>query len=127
MARFVLNRNYTFRSLHGHIISFVKGEPTWVPPVCEKDALLIGAECVDEKMDILDPEKAPVIPLTRDERQAALVAAFQLLEERNEPTDFTGNGIPSKVALEKLVDFDTNKKEYEPLWTAYVAEKSTVE
>lgn len=125
MPQFVLNRNYVLRSLNGHIISFVKGEPVHVPPVCAKEAQLIGAECIDEKLDILDPEATPFVPLTADERREALVAAFQMLEERNEPKDFTGNGIPSKAALVKIVEFDTDKKEFEPLWVTYVAEKNS--
>lgn len=127
MPQFVLNRNYTLRSLNGHIISFTKGEPVHVPPVCVKEALLIGAECVDEKLDILDPEAVPVIPLTQDERRDAMIAAFKVLEERNEPKDFSGNGIPTVPAMEKLTKFDVVKKEVNDLWVAYVAEKSGVE
>jgi hypothetical protein len=127
MPSFVLNRNYTMRTLHGHIIGFVKGEPTHVPPVCVKDALLIGAEPIGEEIDILDPENEPVIPLSPDERQAALVTAFGMLEERNDSQDFSGNGIPTKAAVEKIVEFTVGKKEIEALWVAYVAEKSSVE
>lgn len=127
MPEFVLNRNYTLRSLNGHIISFVKGEPVHVPPVCVKEALLIGAEPTGEAIDILDPEKEPVVPMTSDDRQAALIAAFAMLEERNTNTDFSGNGIPTKSAVEKIVEFDVQKKEIDALWVAYVAEKSSVE
>lgn len=127
MPEFVLSRNYTLRTLHGHTINFVKGEPIHVPPVCIHDALTIGAVPVDGPMDILDPEQTPAPELSLDERQAALLTAFKMLEERNGRTDFSGQGLPNKAALEKIVEFSVEKREFEPLWAAYVAEKSNVE
>lgn len=124
MPEFVLNRNYTLRSLNGHIITFTKGEPAYVPPVCVKEALLIGAEPTGEAIDILDPEKAPPVPMSAAEREEAIIAAFGMLEDRNDSRDFSGNGIPTKVAVEKLVEFDVLKKEIDSMWVAYVADKS---
>ena len=124
MSEFVLNRNYTHRSLFGHVINFVKNEPVYVPPVCRKEVTAIGAVSMDEKVDVLDPENAPRIPLTPDERRAELITAFKMLQERNNRTDFTGQGVPSVPALKKIVDFEIDKKEVEELWRDYHEEQA---
>lgn len=127
MPNFVLNRNYTMRTTLGHIIDFKKGDVTYVPPACVKDAVAIGAVCPDGGVDVLDPEEVAIVPLSAEERQEKIVAAFKVLEERAQRADFTAAGAPTKNALVKILDFDTEKKEYEPLWVAYTAEKSVAE
>ena len=47
--------------------------------------------------------------------------AFALLPERNDSKDFTGAGVPSVKAVEKLVDFDVDRNEVVALWQAYRA------
>ena len=47
--------------------------------------------------------------------------AFALLVERNDSKDFTGAGVPSVKAVEKLVDFDVDRNEVVALWQAYRA------
>ena len=117
MSEFVLHRNYTHRSTLGHIITFKKDEPVWVPPALYKEVTAFGAEKVDgEQVDVLDSEKKEVIPLTPDERREQLLAAFELIKERNNRSDFTGQGLPSIPALRRIVDFDLDKKEVELLW-----------
>jgi hypothetical protein len=127
MPEFVLNRNHSMRSLYGHIIDFKKGQPTYVPPICAREAASIGAECVDGKVDPLGPEAEIVAPMSPDERQENILAAFKLLEERNGRSDFTGNGVPATPALEKILGFDVDKKEINPLWAAYRAEQGAAE
>lgn len=123
MPEFVLNRNYSMRSLYGHVIDFKKGQPVYVPPICAREAASIGAESVDGKIDVLDPEAEPVAPMSLDERQESIIAAFKLLEERNGRNDFTGSGSPAVPALEKILGFDVDKKEVNPLWAEYRAEQ----
>jgi hypothetical protein len=127
MPEFVLNRNHSMRSLFGHVIDFKKGQPVYVPPICAREAASIGAECVGGKVDVLDPEAAAVIPMSPDERQENILAAFKLMEERGQRSDFAASGTPNKAALAKLLGFDVDKKEYETLWTAYVVEKGAAE
>ena len=122
MPTFVLNRNYSLRSLMGHMIDFKKGTPTYVPPICSKEAIAIGAECVDDKIDVLGPEEAPVTVLTPGEREEALIAAFRMLEERNGRGDFDASGAPTLKAVEKIVEFEVNKAELNALWVGYRAE-----
>lgn len=127
MPDFVLSRNYSLRTLYGHIVEFKKGQPTHVPPICIKDAVAIGAVSVDSGIDVLDPELPEPVFMTPEERQENIIAAFKLLEDRGGREDFTASGCPTKAALVKILDFVTDKKEYEPLWTGYIAEKSVAE
>ena len=122
MAEYVLNRNFVLRSMTGHSVSFVKNVPTFVPALIEREARGIGAERVDgANPDMLDPETPEVAPLSHDERAEQIRTAFALLTERNDSKDFTGAGVPSVKAVEKLVDFDVDRNEVVALWQAYRA------
>lgn len=122
MAEYVLNRNFVLRSMTGHSVNFVKNVPTFVPALIEREARGIGAERVDgANPDMLDPESPEVAPLSHDERAEQIRTAFALLAERNDSKDFTGAGVPSVKAVEKLVDFDVDRNEVVALWQAYRA------
>jgi len=122
MAEYVLNRNFVLRSMTGHSVNFVKNVPTFVPALIEREARGIGAERVDgANPDMLDPETPEVPPLSHDERAEQIRTAFALLTERNDSKDFTGAGVPSVKAVEKLVDFDVDRNEVVALWQAYRA------
>ena len=122
MAEYVLNRNFVLRSMTGHSVNFVKNVPTFGPALIEREARGIGAERVDgANPDMLDPETPEVAPLSHDERAEQIRTAFALLTERNDSKDFTGAGVPSVNAVEKLVDFDVDRNEVVALWQAYRA------
>ena len=122
MAEYVLNRNFVLRSMTGHSVNFVKNVPTFVPALIEREARGIGAERVDgANPDMLDPETPEDAPLSHDERAEQIRTAFALLTERNDSKDFTGAGVPSVKAVEKLVDFDVDRNEVVALWQAYRA------
>lgn len=122
MAEYVLNRNFVLRSMTGHSVNFVKNVPTFVPALIEREARGIGAERVDgANPDMLDPETPEVAPLSHDERAEQIRTAFALLVERNDSKDFTGAGVPSVKAVEKLVDFDVDRNEVVAMWQAYRA------
>ena len=122
MAEYVRNRNFVLRSMTGHSVNFVKNVPTFVPALIEREARGIGAERVDgANPDMLDPESPEVAPLSHDERAEQIRTAFALLTERNDSNDFTGAGVPSVKAVEKLVDFDVDRNEVVALWQAYRA------
>ncbi len=129
MAHFVLHRNYTHASRMGHIITFKKGETTYVPPECHREVAQIGAipTDADGEVDLIAPEKVEQVPLSQDERHEQLVAAFELLEGRNRRRDFTGQGLPSLTALATIVDFDPSKKEVEDVWRLYREDKGAAE
>lgn len=125
MPEYVLNRNHVLRTTNG-VISFVKGEPAWVTPQMEKDAVAIGAQRVDgDSPDPLgDEEKpAPVAP-TGDERKDQFFAAFELMVEKNDAKEFTGQGVPTVKAIEKLLGFDADGKEIALYWTEFKTAKA---
>ena len=125
MSYMVLNREYTLMSLAGRAINFHKNKPVWVPPECEKEALRIGAEGVDEKMDILDPaENAPAPELTNDERKALVKEAFIDMLSENKREDFTAQGVPATPALATVLGFAVTAKERDDAWVEFQQEKS---
>lgn len=121
MAHFTLHRNFCHRSLTGHVINFVKGEKTWVPPVCHREVQEFGAVPVEPGVESVLGEEAQVVPeLTHEERVAQLIPAFRKLQERNHRNDFTGQGIPAVKAVQEFTTFETSKKEIETLWREYI-------
>lgn len=119
MSEFVLNRNYTLRSLHGRIVNFEKGVPVWVPPQVEKEALQIGALPVDGQKDILDAEEVVARELTAEERKAQIIAAFETIAHREDRADYTGQGMPNLEVLKVLTSFTVNSKERDAVWKEY--------
>lgn len=122
MPSFVLNRDFTLRTVDG-VISFVKGEPTWVPPAMVRHAVAIGAEADGDKPDLTDTV-APKPSLAQEERQAMIFLAFEQLEAVNDTKDFTGAGVPTVKAVEKLTEFDVDRVEVTEAWAEYRAGKA---
>jgi hypothetical protein len=121
---FVLHRDYALRSMSGHMINFKKGDPTWVPPGCVKEAVAIGATPVDGPVDVLDPEvQASIVP-EGAERNDLIFAAFEDMEAKNEREEWTASGMPTSKALEKILGFEVDSKERNTLWVEYRALKS---
>lgn len=124
MPDFVLHRDYALRSMTGHMINFKKGDPTWVPPACVKEAVAIGAVAVDGPVDVLDPEvKESVVP-EGEERKELIFAAFEDMEAKNDREDWTASGMPTSKALEKILGFEVDSKERNALWIEYRASKA---
>jgi hypothetical protein len=119
MPDFILNRNYTLRSLSGHIINFKKGTPTFVPPMIEREAVQIGAEPLEGKIDALEPEVIEPLALTADERRKRVFVAFEQIMEGNEREAFTAQGVPTKSAIESLTGVMLTTKERQELWNQY--------
>lgn len=123
MPYFVLNRTLPLQG-HGHSINFTKGEPCWVPTALIASAVAIGAECIDEVVDVLGPEKEPEVELTAEERETLLLAAFDQLVARigqsdDYREDFNGQGLPNVKALEKITGFLPTAKERTTEWQKY--------
>ena len=124
MPNYVLNRNHVHRSIFG-VVSFEKGKPSWVTPMLEKEIIAIGGERADgETVDPLGPEAEVTLPPTPVERFAALEAAFDILVARNESKEFTGAGVPTVKAVEKIVGFDVDRTEIEQSYSGYKATKA---
>ena len=124
MANYVLNRNSVYSSTSG-IISFIKGEPSWVPAHMEREVRAIGAECVSGKNpELLEPEVPPAKPINQSDRHDAIYTAFEIISERNDSKDFTGAGVPTVKAVEKITDFDVERSEIDEMWRAFRLEKA---
>lgn len=122
MPNYILNRNYTHRSING-VVSFEKDKPSWVVPALEKEIIAIGGVREDgETPDFLEAEKVKELPPSGEVRKDELYAAFGLLIERNTSNDFTGAGVPTVKAVEKIVSFDTDRTEITELWAEYKQE-----
>ncbi len=125
MPDFVLHRDYVLRSLKGHAIGFTKGQPTFVPPECVKEAVAIGALAVDGgQPDVLGEEVTQVAAPEGEDRKELIFAAFEELEAKNEREDWTASGMPRDAALEKILDFKVDSKERTAFWVEYRALKA---
>jgi hypothetical protein len=124
MPEYVLNRDYVLRTTMGHTIAFKRGEPTWVPPVIERDAIAIGAERADNgKTELLVPE--PVENnLSFEQLREQLRAAFELLVEKNDAADFTSQGVPRIPVLEKMLETNVDRRDVLEAWTEFRAGKA---
>ena len=125
MALYILNRKHTMRSIYGHSITFEKGQPTHVPPICEREAVSIGAELAEgDAADLLPPEPAEVTHVSSAARNEELNAAFDMLVEKNDTNDFTGQGVPSVKAVSAIVSFETDRVEIVGAWNTYKVAKA---
>jgi hypothetical protein len=116
MPIFKLNRNFTLRSLYGHIINFKKDVPVYVPPILVNECVHIGAEQTDGTPDVLGAEDVAVVALTYDERAARIFEALEKLVARNNREDFTASGLPQLKALERETGFSVDVNDRDTLW-----------
>ena len=127
MPEYVLNRTITHRSVHGHIINFVKGQPVWVPPILEREVTQFGAEPVSgDRVDLLDDLPVAEHEPAGEDRRKLLLSAYAQLEARNARGDFTGQGRPNQKALEKLVGFEIGVRERDEIWEEFMNAKAGV-
>lgn len=123
MPMFTLHRHYLLRTTKGHTIKFLKGKPTFVPPLCVEDAVAIGAVPENEADgDVLGEEVVEVV-LSPAERKTKIRAAIEVMVRRNERNDFTGNGMPHLKKLEALTGFDVHSREREKIWQEFREEQ----
>lgn len=121
MPKFTLHRNFVLRTTKGHIISFKKGQPTNVPPVCVEAAVAIGAQPVDvQDGDVLGEEEVKP-SMTPGERKAKVFEAFCVMKTRNERNDFTASGIPDARRLQPLLGFEVTSRERDSYWQQFRA------
>lgn len=121
MPKFTLHRNFVLRTTKGHIISFKKGQPTNVPPVCVEAAVAIGAQPVDaQDGDVLGEEEVKP-SMTPGERKAKVFEAFGVMKTRNERNDFTASGIPDARRLQPLLGFEVTSRERDSYWQQFRA------
>lgn len=114
---FVLNRNKTLISTHGHGVVFKKGVPVYVPQVLWPEAQALGAipeSEIDEEERV--PTKEPANPV---EREDAIFAGFAQLVKSKQRESFSGTGYPHVKALASVIGFVIDAKERDGLWSRY--------
>jgi hypothetical protein len=120
MPIFKLNRNYALSSTLGHSINFIKGEEVYVPQALVKEVVALGAECVDGDAQVLEDEVTP-IQLTQDELVVKLESAFTQLVARNDPDEFTAQGVPKVTVIEGMLGLKVTKTEVISAWQVFRA------
>ena len=124
MPEFVLNRNYTLRSTHGHIINFKKDVPVSVPVKLIPDAIAIGAVPTAEIPETgLPTDPSPPVILDAATRRANIKKAFKTVLERGQRGDFTASGHPHVRSLSQICAFEVDAKERDVLWQEYSEER----
>jgi hypothetical protein len=122
MPYFKLNRNCVLRSSTGHMIDFIKGEPTWVPPALIREAASIGAECMDGDVDPFGPEEVMPVQPTQEELRGLMFEAFKDIAAKNDPDEFTGQGVPKVTVVEAAIGLKVTKVEVIDAWQAFRAQ-----
>lgn len=119
MPEYILNRNHVLRSTSG-VISFTKGEPTFVPRHMEREVVAIGAEIVEGTAPaLLEPAKKLPLAPEGEARREQISIAIGLIVDRNDSADFTGSGAPSVKAVNKLLDFEIERSELADVWQEF--------
>ena len=121
MPNMTLHRNFILRSKFGHAINFRTGKPTHVPPVCVAEAVAIGAQGVEDTVDVIGDEPKEEVHLAPHEREEHIMKAIEKLVARNERNDFTGAGLPDLRRMNALLDFEATKPERDMVWQKYQA------
>lgn len=119
MPEMIMHRNKTVACLSGHVIAFVKGEPTHVPPPAIQECMAAGAIPTEDLPQ--EPEtEATKAPQDPEERKAKIFAAFDALRKKNQRGDFDAAGKPQAKVVSESVGFIVEAKERNVMWNAYM-------
>jgi hypothetical protein len=122
MPQYVLNRDYTLRSTMGHTVEFRKGEPVYVPPLIEREVIAIGGECADgDGADPLEGVGNQPAEMSFEELTMKMEAAFKVIVERNDAKEFTGQGVPTVKAVERIIGVDIDRADLMSAWAEFKA------
>ena len=103
MPLFTLNRDHTLVTVLGRSVEFKKDKPTHVPPELTRLAVGIGAVPSDgTQVDVLDPVKVEAVVPVGTEREDLICTGFDDLIKTNNRADFTGNGVPTTKAMQRV-------------------------
>lgn len=114
---FVMHRDRTIASVHGHAIEFRKGQPTPVPAALWPEILAAGGVPENE---LPEPEAAPSKePKDPAERRALILAAMEEVALQNKREAFTAGGSPHVGVLKDLLGFVIDARERDILWADF--------
>ena len=121
MPEFILNRNYILTTTAGRSIQFVKGQPTFVPPMMVRDAVAIGASPADgSEVDVLDPEPVDLVPKDMIAREEAIADAIEKIVAGGGRKDFTSAGSPHIKAVTRVLGWEPDPREIAKMWGDYL-------
>ena len=119
--KFISNRDYVLRSIHGHAIEFKKGVPTQVPRSMHNECLEKGIlpeddglTQVTEAMDPTAPKLAPEDALDRNDQ---ILKVIESVVKKNNAADFTGGGHPNASVVTASLGWKADQKEVSAVWT----------
>lgn len=120
--KFILHRTHTVASRTGFVVEFVAGKATHVPPEMYPDVIAAGG--IPEG-DLPAPAESPVgsAPSAPDERELALLIAFEAIAARAKRDDFTSGGQPHLKVLAKELGWDVGAKERDLAWVKFLGDK----
>lgn len=117
--RFMLPRNRTISSTCGISIEFKKGEFHLVPPAMYQEVIAAGG--VPEEEIPEDEQPKTNSPAVLEEREAAMMKAFEAIVTRNNREDFTAGGAPHNAVLSRELGWAVNVKERDSAWVKFLA------
>lgn len=116
-------RNFTLRSLSGHVITFKADEPTLVPDPCIDEALAVNIIPCEGKYAPEKGESSPrtmrVAAMPAELREALLLHAIDELYREGETKDFDGGGKPKAYSISGRAGLDISATERTKLWDKY--------
>lgn len=120
---YIAPRNMTVTSVSGRSVEFVKGVPTFAPGQMHAELIskgIVPAEEIPEPVVNASDE-----PVTADDREAMLFAAFETMILRDKRGDFAGTGMPHSAPLAKILGWTSiDGKERDAAWKKYEASKA---
>ena len=117
---FTTTRDRVVATTKGHIISFKKGVPTYVPYIAYDEVQAAGAVPAEELPE--DPVKAAMDP-QGSERDGLIAMAMEEVVLKNSPKDFTAAGMPHVKVLESKLGFSIDANERDAAWLKFNANK----
>lgn len=127
----IMHRNRVIRTLSGHSIQFVKGEPVSVPDTAIKECVALGAvfakgsEVPEAAVALLEdvPPKLQDVPKTPAERKKRILGLFREMIANQEAhrTHFAASGRPRARYVSDILNFDVPTQEIEEHWTALIS------
>lgn len=115
-------RNFTLRSLSGHILHFKADTPRQVPDSCIDEALsvnIIPCDGFAPEADEKAPKTVRVHAMSADLREAVLLHAIDELYREGSPKDFDGGARPKAHSISDRAGLDISATERSKLWDKY--------
>ena len=116
---FILNREKTLSSIHGHTIHFLKDVPTHVPPAMWPEVQEIGAIATEDIP--AEPEDIKREPTDPTVRKGLIFNAFTKIVLAAKRETFSANGAPHGKDIAEIIGFSIHNKERDALWREFQA------